>query len=151
MICSCIIKIQQSQLLGIHFFPHQQYSSQASLSYDLFCLHCKIPKNCTSLIFNDCFWLVLVPFCCHWYSFCSTDFPMDTSSNSIMSSLVLLLRKFATFTHNLNPIMSSLVLFLSKFATFTHNVVDCLISLSTHLIFHFFFPSNLFIATSSVS
>ena len=79
-------------------------------------LYSKIPNNFASLILNDPFWLVLLPFCCHWNSFCSVNLPMDETSNQIMSSLVLLLRKSGTFADI---------------------VVDCLISLTTHPTFRF--------------
>ena len=58
-------KVQQSQLFGIHFFLINNDQVRPPCSYDMVCLYCKIPNNCTSLssscIFNaKCFAIVII-------------------------------------------------------------------------------------------
>ena len=68
-------------------------------------------------ILRESFWLILIPFWFNIDSIRSTNFPMNTSSD---------------------PIMTYFILFLSKFGTFTYNVVISLISPNTHYAFRLF-------------
>ena len=84
-----------------------KYFSIFSTYYSCVIRYSEVNYLAFMVFFIKGFCLMLIPFRFSMDSTCSTNFPINLSSD---------------------PIMPSFLLFLNKFGTFTYNVVNCLIS-----------------------
>ena len=91
---------------SLFFFSFVNYHLVWSSGQDVICLYLKIPENFMSLILLDGFWFVPVPFYVITKFQFLVEFPVDHLSHPVMSSLILLLLYFVTFTYMIKRFIS---------------------------------------------